>query len=130
MIKMENIEENIRTIKPKIAGVLLILAGVIGIISWSQFLLNESLLKIVLQNMQSQITYDQLKGLLFICGTIGVILSVFPILGGVLSYRYKKWMLCAISSIIGLLIIGLGLLSTILSLISLIILMVSKNEFE
>ncbi len=121
---------------PKIAGLLLIIAGVLGIFNWAQiFLLDATTLGSFLDISQIQefnlsITSEQLLGLLQTCAIIGVIISIFPILGGLLAMQKKLYYIAIATSIIGLFSIGIMLSSSILSLIGLVLLILSRQNFQ
>jgi predicted neutral ceramidase superfamily lipid hydrolase len=121
---------------PLIAGILLIIAGILGIFNWSQvFLLDVTTLGSFfdisqIQEFYPQITYDQILGFLQTCAIIGIIISVFPILGGILSVQRKLYYIAITSSIIGLFSIGIVLSSSVLSLIGLVLLIFSKQQFK
>ena len=72
---------------PLIAGILLLLAGVFALLSWiSVITFDISLIDISqYQQFDTTITEEQIRGFLVICGIIGCVLSVFPLLGGILS---------------------------------------------
>jgi len=127
---LEEIQKNFNISKPMIAGILLILAGVVGIVSWTPFVMgDESLIDFMFQNLGSEMNEEQIKNAFLACGSIGIILSVFAILGGILSFKRKNWKIAIVCSALGLLIIGQLLLSSILCLIATILLFFSKNEF-
>ena len=68
---------------------------------------------------------SQLQG-----GAIGIIFGLIALIGGVMALQRKKWSLALIGSILGLFMIGLVVLeASILSLIAIILLANSKNEF-
>jgi hypothetical protein len=121
---------------PTIAGLLLIIAGILGIINWSQiFLIDATSLGSLFDISQIQefyptITYGQLLGFFQTCAIIGIIISIFPILGGLLSIKKKLYYIAIATSIIGLFSIGIMLSSSILSLIALILLIMSKQNFQ
>lgn len=95
---------------PIIAGIILILSGVLAIIVWIQFFSNEEF---------------------FIYGLIGCILAIFPILSGLLSIKRAYWILAFIGSIIGLFTIMTPLIiSGVLASIGFILIVISKNEFR
>jgi hypothetical protein len=133
----ENLKDNkiINSNKPLIAGILLIIAGLLGIYTWASTAIFDisTIDPAVLEQLQQsgvEITIEQIQDILGICSIIGVILSIFPLLGGVLSIKRKMWGFTIIMSIIGLFIIGPLLISSILSLIALILIAISKNEFQ
>jgi len=121
---------------PLIAGIMLIVAGALGIVNWAQtFSLDVTTLGSLfdisqIQEIYPQITYEQILGFLQTCAIIGIIISVFPILGGLLAVQKKLYYIALTGSIIGLFSIGIMATSSILSLIALILLILSKKEFQ
>ena len=119
---------------PTIAGLLLILAGLLGLLSWvSPLLIDSAQLLQQLQQvteMSPQITPEQLRSIIQMCSVIGIILSVFTILGGILAFKKKRRELALIGSLMGLFTVGPYLLASILSLIGLILIGMSKKEFQ
>jgi hypothetical protein len=119
--------------KPLIAGILLIIAGFMAILTWL-LAFSVDVSSILDQSMfQAQnitITPEQLQSMVSICATIGVILSIFPLLGGILSIQRKLWGGALAGSIIGLFTIGPVFLSSLLSLISLILLIMAREQFQ
>ena len=133
-IKSED-NEIINTYKSMIAGILLLIAGLLGIYTWGStavFDISTIDSTVIEQFQQSgvEITIEQIQDILGICAIIGIILSIFPLLGGILSIKRKMWGFTIIMSIIGLFTIGPFLLSSILSFIALILIALSKNEFQ
>jgi len=117
--------------KPLIAGIILMIAGIMGMLTWIAALsFDISMIDIsMLETQDVTITTDQLRSMIQICATIGVILSVFPLLGGILTIQKKLWGGALACSIIGLFSIGPIFLSSILSLVALILLVMSKEQF-
>ena len=119
-----------------IAGILLIIAGIVGIFNWIQFFIIDattfgSLIDIgQIQELNPSITSEQLLGILKTCALIGIILSIFPILGGLLAVQKKLYYVTIATSIIGLFSIGIMGTSSILSIIGLILLIMSKQNFQ
>lgn len=118
--------------KPLIAGVLLIIAGLMSILTWiALFSIDYSMIDLsILETQNMTITTEQLQSIMSICATIGIILSIFPLLGGILSIQKKLWGGALAGSIIGLFTVGPIFLSSILSLISLILLIITRNQFQ
>lgn len=117
---------------PMIAGILLIIAGVLALLSWvSVIMIDVSIIDIsMLQEVDPTITPEQIKNLLVTCGTIGCILAIFPILGGILALKRKLWGIALAGGILGLFIIGPLFLSSISALIGLILIVLSRKEFQ
>ena len=96
---------------PITAGMLLILSGVLAII----------VLLIPLLFTEQYVIF----------GAIGCILSIFPILSGILAIKRKLWMMVFIGSIIGLFTLLTPLIiSGILASIGFILIVISKKEFQ
>jgi len=137
-VNLNNQEQNYqnKSNKPLIAGLLLIIAGILALLNWCLFLTIdistiESIVDISrLQEISPNITVEELKGFLTMCATIGCIISVFPILGGVLSLKQKMWGIAIIGSILGIFTLGPMFISTIFSIIALILLVMIRSEFH
>ena len=125
-----------KSILPTIVGFLLIIAGFVAIMNWlSVFLLDINSLGSYydltqLQQVYPNITNEQFLGFLKTCAVIGLIISIFQILGGVLSIKRKMWGISVACSIIGLFSIGILFTSSLLSFIAIVILFISKKEFQ
>jgi len=126
--------------KPLAAGILLIIAGSLSIIMWlSLAAIDVSIIEtlimpefesMVIEYDSINISAESIKELFVICGTVGFFLSIFTILGGVMSIRRKMWGLALAGCILGLFTIGPILISSILSLIAIILVAISRKEFE
>lgn len=119
-----------------IAGILLIVAGVFSIISFlsSYLILDISTVESMdyisqFQQIYPEITAEQVLGFVKTCTLVFLIISIFPILGGILSLKKKMWGIALACSIIGLFSIGILFTSSILSLIAMILLIISRGEF-
>jgi hypothetical protein len=125
-------ERTFESYKPIIAGILLILAGLLGILMWTSviFFNDYSTMFEQIQNQDIQITKEEFQSIINMCSTIGIILSIFPILTGFISLKRKMWGIVILGSIIGLIIIGPLLISSILCLTALILVAISKKEFK
>ena len=96
---------------PVTAGILLILSGVLAIIVWILLFFNEQ--KIIF-------------------GIICCVLSIFPILAGILAIKRKLWTIVFLGAGIGLFTILTPLIipSGILASIGFILIVISKKEFQ
>ena len=117
---------------PLIAGILLIIAFVISIIFWlPTIFIDASLLENMVdlsqfQQIDPSFTIEDVKNLITTCALIEIVLSVFPLLAGVLSIGKKLWGIALACSILGLLTI----FGSIPSLIAMILLIVARKEFK
>lgn len=118
------------TSKPLIIAILLITAGIIGFMSWIPFIIgDESYISYVIEN--SNMTEKQVKEGFLTFGIIGILLSIFAIIGGFFSLQRKKWKVVMISGVCGLFILGnYFLMSSLFCLIAIVLLIISKREFQ
>ena len=115
---------------PLVGGILLILAGLLGIFTWASALaLDTSMIQGVLP-ADSPFTVDQLQSILTTCGIIGCVLSVFALTGGIVAVKRKAWGLALVGGILGLFTIGPMFMGSIISLIGLILIAISKKDFQ
>jgi hypothetical protein len=115
---------------PLVAGILLIGAGLLGLFTWTSALaLDSSMLQSVLP-ADAPITIEQLQSILVTCGIIGCILSVFALVGGIVAVKRKSWGLAIVGGILGIFTIGPIFLGSIISLVGLILVAVSRKEFQ
>jgi len=123
-----------KSLFPIIAAIMLIIAGVLALITFIQFFtINVSTVEslVGIEQLESMnITSEQIINFLQTCGIIGCVISVFTILGGILSYKKKLWGIAVTCGIIGLFSLGIMFTSSILSFIALIFIILSKEEFQ
>lgn len=111
-----------KTALPVAGGALLIVAGIISITFWGFLIAAGSA-------VASLIPIAGLGTLILICGSIGVIFSLITLIGGVFGIQRKMWGLALTGSILGLFSLGWYFLGSLLSLIGLILIAISKKEF-
>jgi len=121
---------------PLIAGVLLIIAGIISIMLWIPIMaIDTSLIENSVdisqfQQIDPSFTIEDIKSFMTTCAIIGMVISVFPILGGILSIKRKLWGVALAGSIIGLTMFVPSIIGGVLSLIAMILLIISRKEFN
>jgi len=121
--------------KPMIAGILLIIAGILAIINWIQIYTIDattldSLIDISqLKDIDPTITAESIVNFIKNCAIIGFIISIFTILGGFISIKRKLWGIALTCSIIGIFSIGIIFTSSLLSFIAMIILIMTRKEY-
>ena len=118
--------------KPLIAGILLIISGIMGLLTWIAALsIDLSMIDLSMMEAQNMtIPTDQLNMFISICAIIGIFFSILPILGGILSIKKNIWIGAIICSVFGIFTIGPFFISSILSLVSLILIFISKEQFD
>jgi len=145
MMSEDNINESFqqssnKISKPRIAGILMIIAGALSILMWMGLAsMNVSVIETTImpefESISSEygsmtFSAEYIKNLFVICGSVGFFLSIFTILGGIMSIKRQMWGLVLAGSILGLFTIGPLFASSALSLIGLILVFISKNEFQ
>lgn len=122
---------------PLIAGILLIVAGVFSLISFitSYLVLDLTTIESMgfitqFQQIYPDMTPEQVLGIVKTCTIVFLIIAIFPILGGILALKKKMWGIALACSIIGLFSIGILFTSSVISLIAMILLIISRNEFQ
>ena len=123
--------------KPLIAGIFLIIAGLLGILFWSIILaFDPSMLdpSTIVLPPDSPFSIEQLQSMfqsiLLTCGIIGCALSIFTLVGGIVAVQRKAWGLAIVGGILGLFTIGPFFLGSIMSLIGLILVAISRKDFQ
>lgn len=136
-IKYPYQQASIISSKPPIAGILLMISGVIALFSWIYWILIKDVATTLsptymslLQEVSPTITSEQIWQTILLIGVMFCILAIFTIMGGVLALKRKMWKTALLGSIIGLFTTGLFYISSILSLIGLILVAISKKEFQ
>ena len=113
-----------QTIKPVLAGVFLIIAALMAFYTGGVLVASESMFEGI------PMVGDTMSDMLTICGAIFIIFGLLALLGGVFSIMRKKWGIALLGAIIGLFTLGTFGLGSLLSLIALILIAISKSEFE
>ena len=111
---------------PMIGGILLVVAGIVSIANWGY------IMAVFATDPTAAGILAMIPGLatlVYICGGIFIVLSIITLLGGVMALRRKMWALALVGSILGLFTFGFYGISSILSLVGLIILAISRKEF-
>ncbi|MBU4255732.1 MAG: hypothetical protein L6265_03270 [Thermoplasmatales archaeon] len=104
------------------AGVLLIIAGILAI--------GNSIFIILIAEEIALFSLYNMHEFLIICNTVIILLAVIAFVGGIMAIKRKSWAVALVCSILGLFIIGPLAISSLLSLIALILIAVSKEEFR
>lgn len=105
------------------AGVLLIIAGLIAIG-------NAIFMMLTAKEAASYSLYENVAAYIIVCAIIILLLAIIAVVGGVMAVKRKSWAVALIGSILGLFTLGPLGISSILSLIALILIAVSKEEFR
>lgn len=71
-----------------------------------------------------------LQNILYVCGAIFIILGVIALIGGYFGVRRKHWGLAVLGGVLGLLIITPYFFGSLLALVGLVLVAVSKKDFD
>jgi uncharacterized membrane protein YdcZ (DUF606 family) len=119
----------------KIAGILLLLVGVLIIVHWVYITVTPNFIDTLLStgvydNMN--ITRADLEAVFNFCGILAVGLSLFTIIGGILALQRKTFWFAVIGGILGIFAIAplFFFLPNILSLLGVILVIRSRREFR
>ncbi len=119
--------EKKKTNKSLAAGVLLIIGAVIAILN---AIFNIVIVSSTVSLPEGYTGYSEAVEFLRVCLLIDIVLAVIAIFGGVMAVKRKAWGVALTGSILGLFTLGPLFISSILSLIALILIAVSKEEFR
>ena len=117
-----------------LAGILLLIAGLLGlinyIISLSQFSLLAMSLVASLKQIGLEIKLSQAEQFYLICSSIGIPLSIITFLGSIPCFRKRMWGFAVGTAIIGIFSVGMLFTSSILCIFALLLLIKSKSDFN
>jgi hypothetical protein len=119
--------EKKKTILPVIGGALLIVTAIMGLFMGAMLLAVDVS---ELDQYGLDIAGDMLEDIMTVCGTIIIVLSLIVVLGGFFGVMRKHWGIAVVGGVLGLFIIGPMMVGSILSLVGLILIAVSRKEFE
>jgi hypothetical protein len=116
-----------QTIKPVLAGVFLIIAGIEGLALGGILAIFGGFIEETLGSMPGG---SGIGDILMVCGIMLMIFGILALIGGIMSATRKSWGLALMGSIFGLFCLGFVFLeASILSFIALILIAISKDEF-
>ena len=118
---------------PIIAGVLLLVSAILSILSGIViYFFGATNINLILsqQTVPSEISIEFIQSLLMLCGAVVVILSIFVVLGGIMSLKKQKWGFALGGAILGLFTFGPLFISSIMCFIAVILLIISKKDFK
>ncbi|MCK5397406.1 MAG: hypothetical protein KAJ33_04075 [Thermoplasmata archaeon] len=124
------------TIKPIIAGVLLIVVAIMGLIVALVFmgavdiglgLFDEYLVEDPTGTATGMV--NLIQNIVMVCGIIFMIFTLLALLGGIMSIQRKKWGFALMGAIFGIFTVGYYGIGSMLSIVALILIIISKDEF-
>lgn len=115
--------------KPLIAGVLMIGAGVLEIVSGIRTLTTDVSSAAAAAGIPSEFV-SSIEGMLQFCGALFLVFGAIVGIGGVFAFKRRYHMLALVASIFGMLGVGPFMLGSLLSLVALVLLAISRDDFE
>lgn len=117
-----------KTGTPVAGGVLVIIAGILALANGAFYLAFTSS-NLTGISLPPEITLEDIESILRICGVVEVIFGIVAILGGIFAVQRKHFGLAILGSVMGMLGFGFTL-GGLLGLIGLILVAISRKEFE
>jgi hypothetical protein len=118
------------TSKSLIGGVLVMISGLIGIIYGLMVAALASTVFDMFGGMYGEDILKAAEGILVACGVIWFIIGLVALVGGIFAIRRRKWGIAVVGGVFGLLTLGPWFIGSILGLIGLILIAISKDEFS
>jgi len=116
--------------KPMIAGILMIIAFLIAILTASGvFFLDLDTMDFE-DEIGEELDPDLFDTVLNVCGVLILIFGIFLMIGGIFAIKRVHWSISMLGAILGLFSLGPWFFGSILSFIALILLFLSKDEFK
>ena len=104
---------------PVAAGILILIGGVLALINGAYTAAIGAAVSVI----------PGLSGLILMCAAIMIIFAILAILGGICALQRKVWGLALTGAIFCMISIGPVFISSILGLIGLILVAISKDDF-
>ncbi len=119
---------------PVVGGILIIISGIIGIVIGLTLAVAASAISEMFADLYGGMygidVLGMFEGILVACGVIWFIIGLIAFIGGVFGLRKKRWGLAIVGGVFALLTIGPYFIGSILGLIGLILVAISKREFS
>ncbi len=117
--------------KPLIAGVLMIIAFILAVVAAGQiFFLDMDALNLEELEEQEEFGVEFVETIMNVCGAIFLILGIFLLIGGILAIKRIHWGIALAASIAGIFSMGPFFIGSVLSLVALVLIFMSKDEFN
>jgi len=95
----------------------------LGTIDWEEQLEDED-------EIEDDIDEDFIETVVNVCGAIILISGLFLLIGGIFAIKRIHWGVALLGAILGVFTIGPWFLGTVLSLVALVLIFLSKEEFK
>ena len=118
-----------RSQKPLVAGVLLVGAAILDIVT-AIALLTWDVWSVAARVGVPSYIVPSIEGFLRTCGALVLVFGIIAGIGGVFSYRRRMSTLAIIGAIFGMLGVGPFYLGAIMGLVALILIAISRDDFD
>lgn len=119
-----------KTWMPSVGGALIIVAGILAIAMGAMYMsLDASDFEDLGITLPEEFTAEDLAGIMTICGVVLFVFAIIAVVGGLFGIRRRHFGFAIAGGIFGLLGIGF-FLGSVLALVGLILVAISRNEFE
>lgn len=112
-----------------VGGILILVAGIIGL-AMGGILLAINVDQLADYGLDVAGVSGIIEDILTVCGIILVVLGLIAALGGFFGVMRKHWGLAILGGVIGLFIISPYMIASLLSLIGLVLVAISKKDFD
>lgn len=133
----ENLQLFLSKKGPTIAGIFLLIVGILTLVVFASITtIDESNINQMqegnsqFEELTKDFTTEEIKSFYSTCGIIGIIASIFILLGAVLAFKRKMWAFTVICGLIGSISFFILFVPGILSILAVFLLLVSKQEFK
>jgi hypothetical protein len=114
-----------------IGGILILIAGIMGLALGGLFLVAAGDVDVLSDyGIDVAGVGDLLEDILTVCGIIFIVLGLIAVLGGFFGVQRKHWGLAILGGVMGLFVLGPYLIGSLLALVGLILVAVSKKDFD
>lgn len=111
-------------------GVLVMISGIIGIITGLSIAILASTAIDTLEGLYGAEVLAMMEGILVACGVTWFIIGLIALIGGIFAIRGKRWGIAVVGGVLALFTVGPYFIGSILGLVGLILVAISKDEFS
>lgn len=124
--EVDEVKAEVTRERAGLGGVLIIASGFLAVLTGLSMMLNPD----PFINWYSQIIYTFTADAIMIWGAIMLIFGLVAIVGGVMASKRRSWALALTGGFLGFIASGGLFLGTVLGLIGMILVLISKSEFR
>ena len=118
-----------KSVKPVLGGLLILIAGLLAVSMGMIFLVLDVNDFQDSMNLPEGMTWQDFQGVMTVCGVVCIVAGLVAVLGGVFGLTRKHFALVILGGIFGMIGIGFAI-GSVLAIVGLILVAVSKSEFD